>query len=636
MPRTLLPAVGRLLADPRPDAALVADFLRDADHAAFAELVRRHGPLVLGVCRRTLGHAADADDAFQATFLVLVRRARRVAWRGSLGPWLYGVAVRVSRKARAARARRAAVERRAAMTAEPAITPPDPDDAAAVLDEELAALPEAVRGPLVLCELQGLSRRDAARQLGLAEGTLSSRLARGRKLLRGRLARRGVVPAAGGLCVSVPAELATATAGRAVAVLAGAAGAVPAGILALTDGVMKTMAVSSWKLAAVVVAVGIGMTGFGGWRGDGPGPVVGTATAADPPAAKQKRNSAGMLVAVPVLGPLPIALDFGFPIPADRQTFALNTIDYSIPISPQPLMFSIGFLDHGTVEKDRRPTDRPVATIFGNVDISREEFAEYLIRRYGAKELEAFVNKQIVRDALGRLGHTVTGNEVTAALDADAKSAGMTREQFVKEVLPGRGKTEAEWVEDVVIPRLMLAKMGGKRVGPPTEAELRAAFDRKYGPQVECVMIHWTESPVSTPADRERIAAKLRAAVVKAQAVQVYLVGTGEDDRTWGGSQSYTVSRAGFDAENPAERVAARLKVGETSEVFQVGRGFMVLRAIDDIRADATKTFAGERAALAEEVARAKLDRELPALFAELKRMARPEYHLTFPGTAKK
>ncbi|MBX9584034.1 MAG: sigma-70 family RNA polymerase sigma factor, partial [Gemmataceae bacterium] len=102
MPRTLLPAVGRLLADGRPDPALVADFLRDADQGAFAELVRRHGPLVLGVCRRMLGHAADADDAFQATFLVLVRRARRVAWRGSLGPWLYGVAVRVARKARAA------------------------------------------------------------------------------------------------------------------------------------------------------------------------------------------------------------------------------------------------------------------------------------------------------------------------------------------------------------------------------------------------------------------------------------------------------------------------------------------------------------------------------------------------------
>src|SRR5205823_6335291 len=137
------------------DAGLVADVLRSDDQDAFAELVRRHGPMILGVCRRFLGEGPDAADAFQATFLVLIRRARRTDWREALGPWLYGVALRVARKARARRARRLATERQVShMTAEPASPPSEPDDLAAVLDEELAALPETYRRPLVLCELQ--------------------------------------------------------------------------------------------------------------------------------------------------------------------------------------------------------------------------------------------------------------------------------------------------------------------------------------------------------------------------------------------------------------------------------------------------------------------------------------------------
>jgi len=132
--------------------------------------------MVLAVCRRALGQ--DADDAFQATFLVLVRRARHTEWRDALGPWLYGVAVRVARKARAARARRRASERQASpMTPEPTVPAAEPDDLSDLLDQELAALPETYRRPLVLCELQGRSRADAARELGLPEGTLSSRLA---------------------------------------------------------------------------------------------------------------------------------------------------------------------------------------------------------------------------------------------------------------------------------------------------------------------------------------------------------------------------------------------------------------------------------------------------------------------------
>src|SRR5262245_326915 len=175
------------------DAELLGRFLARQDEAAFEVLVRRHGAMVLGVCRRVLGHAQDAEDAFQATFLVLVRRAAAIRKRDSVGNWLYGVAYRTSLEARAAAARRHATERQVSTMPEPAVGPAEPlGDLRAVLDAELARLPEKYRAALVLCDLQGHARREAARQLGVPEGTLSSRLAAGRRLLADRLARRGI------------------------------------------------------------------------------------------------------------------------------------------------------------------------------------------------------------------------------------------------------------------------------------------------------------------------------------------------------------------------------------------------------------------------------------------------------------
>jgi RNA polymerase sigma factor (sigma-70 family) len=562
MTRALLPAVGRLLADPRPDAALVADFLRDADHGAFAELVRRHGPLVLGVCRRTLGHAADADDAFQATFLVLVRRARRVAWRGSLGPWLYGVAVRVARKARAARARRAAVERRAAMSTEPTTMPPEPDDAAAILDEELAALPEAVRGPLVLCELQGLSRRDAARRLGLAEGTLSSRLARGRKLLRDRLARRGVMPLAGGLCVAVPAGLASATAGRAVAVLAGAAGAVPAGIEFLTDGVVKAMAVSTWKLAAVAAAAAVGLTGFGAWRSGEP-----RAVAADPP-----------------------------------------------------------------------PVPKAVATV-GGQPVSKEEYADFLIRRHGEEEFQQFVTHRVIARAFAAEGLSLKPGEVAALLDTPGDTGMPAGWHAVCGLAPMHLPTRAPWVREVAAHYLMLRKLAEARIPPPTEAELRAAFARTHGPQVVCWWVVWFED---TPAEiREKVAAALRAGQDLRRAVSAGTLPNGRSPINYSDRHEYP--RAGYELAvmwTPGGRtvheVAAKLKVGEVTDVFEADGRKVLLKAVEELPADGSKTFEAERPALAKSLADQKLHREMWKRLDELKREARPEYHLTVPDAAKK
>jgi RNA polymerase sigma factor (sigma-70 family) len=268
------------------DGQLLERFVRGRDEAAFAVLVERHGPLVLGVCRRVLDDAHAAEDAFQATFLVLVRKAGSIARPEQLGNWLYGVAYRTAARARGAAARRRAHERRAAeRTAGPAAPEPEWPDLRAVLDEELARLTQRYRAPLVLCYLEGKTTEEAARELGCPRGTVLSRLARGREQLRRRLVRRGLAPSAG-----LPAALLAGTAGAAVpapqaettrkAALAAAAGnatgAVSPRVAALTEGVLRAMFLTKLKTAAAVAAVGLlllagGLAGTHYALGDKPG-----------------------------------------------------------------------------------------------------------------------------------------------------------------------------------------------------------------------------------------------------------------------------------------------------------------------------------------------------------------------------
>ncbi len=238
------------------DDELLQRFLDRKDGSAFEALVSLHGPMVLGICRRMLHDPRDVEDAFQATFLVLVRKAPTIRERGLLSNWLYGVAYRVANRARAQaiqrRDREIGVERLEARSAE---IPLERTEIGPVLDQELSRLPARYREPLVLCYLEGRTHDQAAEQLRCPVGTVRSRMARGRDLLKRRLTRRGYAPMAAILgsgaslpsrlaIESIPAELLSTTVRSALAsgtLRGAAAGAVAAPVLTLTHGVLTTM-----------------------------------------------------------------------------------------------------------------------------------------------------------------------------------------------------------------------------------------------------------------------------------------------------------------------------------------------------------------------------------------------------------
>jgi RNA polymerase sigma factor (sigma-70 family) len=234
------------------DGELLERFLTVRDEAAFEALARRHGPMVLGVCRRVLGNEADAEDAFQATFLILVQKGATVVPRSLVGNWLYGVAHNTALKAKAMNSKRRVKEQQA--SARPAARP---STAAAqlqeLLDEELSRLPDKYRVPVVLCDLEGKPLKEVARQLGWPQGTVASRLARARGLLARRLACHGLVFSGGALAAhlsagaataGVPAALLDTTVEAAARVAAGGAATavVPTRVAALIERVTRTVA----------------------------------------------------------------------------------------------------------------------------------------------------------------------------------------------------------------------------------------------------------------------------------------------------------------------------------------------------------------------------------------------------------
>ncbi len=298
------------------DQELLERFAAGRDRAgevAFTTLVARHGPMVLNVCRRILRDPADADDAFQATFLVLVRRAGSIRFGKTLGPWLYGVSVRVARRVRAVIARRSAT----ACDADALESIPDRSpaghaglDLRLAIDDALARLPASFRAAIVLCHLEGLTHEEAAEKLGCPVGTVRSRLSRGRALLRGQLERSGlgqsdVASRTDGEAAPpvVAAQLMETTARAASRLVAGRplAEIVPARLAVIVAGLTRSMMISKLATAAFLLAV----TGLAAWgaaaglagpqssetratpgpaEGSGPSPPLLTVAATQPPA----------------------------------------------------------------------------------------------------------------------------------------------------------------------------------------------------------------------------------------------------------------------------------------------------------------------------------------------------------------
>ncbi len=251
------------------DGRLLERFAAHQEEAAFEALVRRHGSMVWGVCRRVLQDHHDAEDAFQATFLVLARKGHSISHRELVGNWLYGVAHQTALKARSTRAKRRMREGQGTDMPEPeAVSLNHPDDLTESLDRELSRLPDKYRIPIVLCELEGKSHKEAAEELGWPIGTVSGRLSRAKSLLAKRLARRGVSLSVGSLSVLVAQDAESASMlpkligsivqaaslfGRRRAI---SAGMVSAKVAMLVEGVINTMILTKIKIvAALMLAV---------------------------------------------------------------------------------------------------------------------------------------------------------------------------------------------------------------------------------------------------------------------------------------------------------------------------------------------------------------------------------------------
>jgi RNA polymerase sigma factor (sigma-70 family) len=272
--RQLRNIVGGADACDLTDRQLLERFAARQDEAAFAALVRRHGPLVLGVGWRILHHEQDAEDVFQATFLVLAKKAAALRWHTSVGHWLHEVAYRLASRARVEAARRRARERQAAEKAAREDLPKVAwEQLCAVLDEALRGVPAKYRTPLLLCYLEGQTRDQAARQLGWSLATLKRRLERGRELLRLQLGRHGLAPPAAALAIilahhtasaAVTAAQATSTASAAISFTAGTAASPGEKAAMLAEGLLRGMAAAKVKItAALVLTLGLLTAGAG-------------------------------------------------------------------------------------------------------------------------------------------------------------------------------------------------------------------------------------------------------------------------------------------------------------------------------------------------------------------------------------
>jgi RNA polymerase sigma factor (sigma-70 family) len=568
------------------DAQLLQRFVSQRDESAFELLVWRHGPMVHGVCRRVLRDPHDADDAFQATLLVLARKAASICERDSVGGWLYRVAYRVALRARDGASRRARHER--GVPELPAVAGPHsagPDEELrGVLDEELNRLAEKHRAPVVLCYLEGLTNEEAARQLRCPVGTVKTRLAQARRLLGQQLARRGLAPAALPLLAAAPPAALVGAIVRA-AVGRGSAGAVSAHVACLTEGVLRAMMVTKLKLTAVAVAVGLAVAGTG---------TASYCALAGEPAAEDRN---GARSAPPK------------PTPAEAR---VNRLKKQIGNLTKQIGDLAQELRHAEEDAAREravpPRKKPVAVIFGNVPITRDELADHLLSRLTARELETFINRRILEHACQKEGITVTDAEVTDHLKAELKR-GNLQEQAFRTRLREQHKTLHQWKADVLRPQLLLKKLAQKmRV---TEKDLRQEYQTQYGRKVECRFLSWQANQKEAAECAARLLRTGRATF---------------DDlarKHPRGAIPITITRQGTEARAALEKAAFALRPGEVSALLDIPGGFVLLECCRSIRADRTTRFEDVRESLKQEVAKRFEQRDTSKFFLKVKAEAR-------------
>jgi RNA polymerase sigma factor (sigma-70 family) len=446
------------------DGQLLTSFTERRDEAAFAALVQRHASMVWGVCRRVLGDDHDAEDAFQATFLVLVRKAASVVPREGLANWLFGVAHTTAVRAKSQNLRRRAKEKQVRAMPEPeARSHERADDLRPLLDSELARLPAKYRAPVVLCDLEERTIKEAARQLGWPQGTVAGRLARARTMLAKRLARRGLTKSSGALAmlwseqaVPAPAEMVSSTIKVALLFAAGrtASGVISAHAAALTEGVLKSMMLTKLKSAtAILVVTAASLTVLGGG-------LAMTYPPAAPQTTDEKRSSQQSNKETPPVGD-PVHLvgfvDCGTVADEDKSTTAESN-ERTLPpagVMPQQALVRLqkDLLVVRTLEVMYEPITimaqgrNRVTTYQKNELLKTRSFPAELVKVYDVK------GKRISRKQFGEL----LKKEAVALISVDERTADPHNLQLFKEgtllfILPYLAPPQPVYAQPVITP----------------------------------------------------------------------------------------------------------------------------------------------------------------------------------------
>jgi RNA polymerase sigma factor (sigma-70 family) len=415
------------------DAELIRCFVcergESAEHA-FEALVERHGPMVLRVCRSVVGDRHSAEDAFQASFMVLARKARSVAVKDSLASWLCSVAYRVASKARTTAARRVRRECEVAAGGFAIADPACLSDDLAILGEEVNLLPPSLRAAVVLCYLEGKTYDQAAESLKVTGSTVRGRLTRARERLRARLVRRGVILSIEALLAHAidrsarevcSQALVRSTSQAALAVAAGhaaASGGASISVAALTEGVLTSMLLTKLKTALVWTSVGV--VAFSACV---------LARQSGAPVAQEGQVTTGR------------------PSPADPVADAAR----GAPAGPHAN--APGYADP--------PATPDVVARVGGVDITREELIAACLARHGTAELEKLINRRVLENACKERGIRVTMAELAAGMAEHAKGLNMAVRDFERMLKDQKGMPIEDFRDNVLYPHIALKKLAG-------------------------------------------------------------------------------------------------------------------------------------------------------------------------------